>query len=102
MYQVFKPTILNSHSLLVNGVAVQIYRQASKLTTSPGYSLRLHIEITCDYITLYPHAISKTPGDGNMQALASAIRMALHISSLTINSAGGKTYIEKLPLLLTK
>ena len=36
---------------LVNGVAVQIYRQASKLTTSPG-SLRLHIEITCDYITL--------------------------------------------------
>lgn len=36
---------------LVNGVAVQIYRQASKLTTSPG-SLRLHIKITCDYITL--------------------------------------------------
>lgn len=35
----------------VNGIAVQIYRQASKLTTSPG-SLRLHIEITCDYITL--------------------------------------------------
>lgn len=36
---------------LVNGVAVQIYRQASKLTSSPG-SLRLHIKITCDYITL--------------------------------------------------
>lgn len=35
----------------VNGIAVQIYRQASKLTTSPG-SLRRHIKITCDYITL--------------------------------------------------
>ena len=45
---------------LVNGVAVQIYRQASKLTTSPG-SLRLHIEITCDYITLQIYMKHKPP-----------------------------------------
>lgn len=45
---------------LVNGVAVQIYRQASKLTTSPG-SLRLHIEITCDYITLQIYMSTSRP-----------------------------------------
>lgn len=46
---------------LVNGVAVQIYRQASKLTSSPG-SLRLHIKITCDYITLQIYMWSSISG----------------------------------------
>ncbi|WP_418177056.1 hypothetical protein, partial [Alistipes putredinis] len=59
---------------------VQIYRQASKLTTSPG-SLRLHIEITCDYITLQIYMRPAKRRRGKYARLAPrAIRMALHIS----------------------
>ena len=65
---------------LVNGVAVQIYRQASKLTTSPG-SLRLHIEITCDYITLQIYMRpAKRRGWKSARLAPRAIRMALRIS----------------------
>ena len=64
----------------VNGIAVQIYRQASKLTTSPG-SLRLHIEITCDYITLQIYMRpAKRRGWKYARLAPQAIRMALHIS----------------------
>ncbi|WP_220398834.1 hypothetical protein, partial [Alistipes sp. AM16-43] len=65
---------------LVNGVAVQIYRQASKLTSSPG-SLRLHIKITCDYITLQIYMRSaKRRGWKYARLAPRAIRMALRIS----------------------
>ena len=65
---------------LVNGVAVQIYRQASKLTTSPG-SLRLHIEITCDYITLQIYMRpAKRRGWKYARLAPRAIRTALRIS----------------------
>ena len=64
---------------MVNGVAVQIYRQASKLTTSPG-SLRLHIEITCDYITLQIYMRpAKRRGWKSARLAPRAIRMALRI-----------------------
>ncbi|WP_418432256.1 hypothetical protein, partial [Alistipes finegoldii] len=60
--------------------AVQIYRQASKLTSSPG-SLRLHIKITCDYITLQIYMRSaKRRGWKSARLAPRAIRMALRIS----------------------
>ena len=85
---------------LVNGVAVQIYRQASKLTTSPG-SLRLHIEITCDYITLQIYMRpAKRRGWKYARLAPRAIRMALHISiSGDKFPAGGKTYTENYPAI---
>ena len=85
---------------LVNGVAVQIYRQASKLTTSPG-SLRLHIEITCDYITLQIYMRPAKRRRGKYARLAlRAIRMALRIFiSGDKFPAGGKTYIENYPAI---
>jgi len=65
----------------VNGIAVQIYRQASKLTTSPG-SLRRHIKITCDYITLQIYMRPAERRGWKYARLAPrAIRMALRIFS---------------------
>ena len=85
---------------MVNGVAVQIYRQASKLTTSPG-SLRLHIEITCDYITLQIYMRpAKRRGWKSARLAPRAIRMALRIFiSGDKFPAGGKTYIENYPAI---
>ena len=84
----------------VNGIAVQIYRQASKLTTSPG-SLRRHIKITCDYITLQIYMRpAKCRGWKSARLAPRAIRMALHISiSDDKFPAGGKTYIENYPAI---
>jgi len=75
----------------VNGIAVQIYRQASKLTTSPG-SLRRHIKITCDYITLQIYMRPATRRGWKYARLAlRAIHKALRISiSGDIFPAGGK------------
>ena len=75
---------------LVNGVAVQIYRQASKLTTSPG-----------DYITLQIYMRpAKRRGWKYARLAPRAIRMALHISiSDDKFPAGGKTYIENYPAI---
>ena len=85
---------------LVNGVAVQIYRQASKLTSSPG-SLRLHIKITCDYITLQIYMRSaKRRGWKYARPCESPEGRALHISiSDDKFPAGGKTYIENYPAI---
>lgn len=72
----------------VNGIAVQIYRQASKLTTSPG-SLRRHIKITCDYITLQ---IYMRPADAvgkNIRKVCGATCMTLRIS------CGGNTFADE-------
>lgn len=73
---------------LVNGVAVQIYRQASKLTTSPG-SLRLHIKITCDYITLQIYMRPADAAGKNIRKVCVATCMTLRISF------GGNTFADK-------
>ena len=73
---------------LVNGVAVQIYRQASKLTTSPG-SLRLHIEITCDYITLQIYMNRSQPSEVSMGTGPAPIFMHCHAE--TSNAEGDIT-----------
>lgn len=68
---------------LVNGVAVQIYRQASKLTTSPG-SLRLHIEITCDYITLQIYMRQVKAAGGTLRKVC----LRQHVLTLRCPSGG--------------
>ena len=73
---------------LVNGVAVQIYRQASKLTTSPG-SLRRHIKITCDYITLQIYMRPADAAGKNIRKVCVATCMTLRISF------GGNTFADK-------
>ena len=97
MYQVFKPTILNSHSLW-------LMESQSKSTAKPQ-SLR-QAPVHCDSISKLPVITSrymrpaKRRGWKYARLAPRAIRMALHISiSDDKFPAGGKTYIENYPAI---